>query len=205
MKTCHLIAGIDPGLSGAIALFDPSTREFRDVIDMPTHEIKVNRKIKRRLDLIDLASFLDNISKELAYAVIENVSALPRQGVTSGFNFGYATGAITGIFAANFIPLHRVHPSTWKREMKLTGGKDGSRARASEMFPRSAHFWPLKKHDGRAEAALLAYYGHAFSIHFATPSLSPGETVNAPIAMPSHDAARRHGKEDPASPETPPQ
>lgn len=201
MKPRTLIAGIDPGLSGAIALYDPAKGDFRQVIDMPTHEVRVNRKSKRRLDLIDLAGFFEDVGGEIALAIIENVNALPKQGVTSGFNFGYATGAITGIVAANFIPITRVTPLVWRRQIKLVGGKDASRQRASELFPRSAHHWPLKKHDGRAESALLAYYGHVFARPM-TP-IEPMETIHAPISPRLNAPAIGHREEDPAPSKTP--
>jgi crossover junction endodeoxyribonuclease RuvC len=161
------IAGIDPGLSGAIALYDATpdserhgtNARFGQIIDMPTHELTINGKKKRRLDLTALARFADTYAKDIALLVIENVNAAPGQGVTSMFNFGYATGAVTGIFAANFVPLHPVSPQKWKRELGLSSDKDASRALASRMFPAAAHLWSRKKDDGRAESALLAWYG----------------------------------------------
>lgn len=165
MTTPHLIAGVDPGLSGAVSVFRPHDSLPVQVIDMPTHEITINRKKKRRLDLSALARFVDLYAKDIALVVIENVNALPAQGVTSVFNFGYATGAITGIFAANFVPMHSVVPSVWKRELNLSADKDASRALASRMFPAASHLWARKKDDGRAEATLLAWYGAKLREH----------------------------------------
>ena len=81
-------------------------------------------------------------------------------GATSAFNFGFTTGAIHGILAGLGIPYRTVVPVVWKRYFGLLGqGKDASRAEASRRLPQHAHHWPLKKHDGRAEATLLALYG----------------------------------------------
>ena len=83
---------------------------------------------------------------------------MPKQGVSSSFSFGFAAGAAQAMATANAIPIRLVRPNIWKKALKLTGGKDASRRLASELFPRYADQWVLKEHDGRAEAALLAYY-----------------------------------------------
>jgi len=74
------------------------------------------------------------------------------------FNFGRATGILEGLIIAQFWPLESVMRHHWKREMRCPKDKDGARARASQLLPKHAHNWPLKKHDGRAEAALIALY-----------------------------------------------
>jgi crossover junction endodeoxyribonuclease RuvC len=85
---------------------------------------------------------------------------MPGQGVTSSFNFGFTTGVIHGIIAACGIEIRTVSPQVWKRHFRLLGQpKDASRAEASRRLPQFANLWPLMKHDGRAEAALLAIYG----------------------------------------------
>ena len=88
---------------------------------------------------------------------------MPAQGVTSSFSFGVVFGAIQQAVACNFYkPALLVTPQRWKGHFGLDSNKDASRARASELLPAHAHLWPLKKHDGRAEAALLALYGHRY-------------------------------------------
>lgn len=153
---CYL--GIDPGLSGAIALFDPVANDL-DVWDMPTHQVTVNGKKKRQLDLYQLGMLIDNIKPNIKLAVIEAVSSMPKQGVASVFSFGFSAGAAQAVVAANLIPMVLVPPSVWKRRYGLSSDKDASRQRASQLLPKHCSRWPLVKHDGRAEAALLAHYG----------------------------------------------
>jgi len=148
--------GIDPGLSGAIALFDPNG-EIR-VLDMPTFEITVNGKKKRQIDMHQLASIAKDFGGVADAAIIEQVSAMPKQGVTSMFNFGFAAGAAHMAIVACGIPLSTVTSMKWKKALGLSRDKDASRRLASRKFPKHAHLWPLVKHDGRAEAVLLAYY-----------------------------------------------
>lgn len=149
------ILGIDPGLSGALARWDGRVAE---IIDMPTIEVKVGKAFKRQLDLYALAGWLYTSTIDLC--VIEHVGSMPGQGVTSSFNFGFTAGGIQGVVAASQIPVLLVRPQVWKRAYGLIGqDKDASRAAASRLAPHVAHNWPLKKHDGRAEAFLLAAYG----------------------------------------------
>ncbi len=149
--------GIDPGLSGALAFYDPIANEL-GVFDMPTHEIKTAGKKKRIIDMHSLAHLIDARRGDTRKALIEKVSAMPKQGVTSSFNFGFSAGCIQMAVVANMIPIELISPSTWKKNMGLSGDKMESRKMASQLMPKHAHHWPLAKHDGRAEAALLAYY-----------------------------------------------
>lgn len=152
------ILGIDPGLSGAAALLAGGS--VLDLIDLPTVERTVNSKTKRQLDLHQLSAWVELHRGRIDFAVVEMVAAMPGQGVTSSFNFGFTTGAIHGILAACGIQIRTVSPQVWKRHFRLLGQpKDASRAEASRRLPKEAHRWPLKKHDGRAEAVLLALYG----------------------------------------------
>lgn len=151
------ILGIDPGLSGALALWNGTTLS---VFDVPTIARKVNGKTKQQVDAYQLGNWLDIHRVSIRFAIIEQVNAMPAQGVTSSFNFGYTAGVIQGAVAANQIPMRLVVPSVWKRAFGLIGqDKDASRAAASRLAPKHAEHWPLKKHDGRAEAFLLAFYG----------------------------------------------
>ncbi len=149
--------GIDPGLSGAIAAYDPAADELK-VWDMPTHEITSNRKKKRTLDIFGLANIIDPLAPDTIKAVVEQVSAMPKQGVTSSFNFGFSAGCAQMAIAAYFIALETVAPVAWKRVMGITSDKDQARRQASRLLPKHSGLWPLVKHDGRAEAALLALY-----------------------------------------------
>lgn len=150
------ILGIDPGLSGALALLGP---EFR-VYDMPTLEHRVAKTKKRTLDAHALASLLEVLRGQVEFAIIERVGAMPGQGVTSCFSFGWTAGSIYQACCSAGIQVQRVVPVVWKRKFGLIGqGKDASRAEASRRLPQHAHHWVRAKDDGRAEAALLAIYG----------------------------------------------
>lgn len=164
------ICGVDPGLSGAICLMLPPggvtyvdknepTPEPIIIMDMPTHEITVNGKKKKQLDLYTLGRFFDKHSKLITKAFVEKPNAMPGQGVSSCFNFGFNCGAIQGIIAANFIPMELVHPASWKKYMSLTKDKDSCRLKASQIAPQHAHYWSRAKDDGRAESFLLVMYG----------------------------------------------
>jgi crossover junction endodeoxyribonuclease RuvC len=87
------------------------------------------------------------------------VSTSPGQGVSSTFAFGRAYGIVIGILVALGTPMTFVSPAKWKRALGVPSVKDGARARASQLLPQASSRWPLKRHDGRAEAALLALYG----------------------------------------------
>lgn len=153
-----IFVGIDPGLSGAIARLDSASGEVR-IEDVPTFEIKRNGKAKREIDCHSLARIVDDMTKEPGTRiVIELVSSMPGQGVSSVFAFGKAFGVLIGVSAATFCPIDFVSPAKWKREVGVTASKDGSRAKASMLFPRYSELWRRAKDDGRAEALLIALY-----------------------------------------------
>jgi crossover junction endodeoxyribonuclease RuvC len=149
------ILGIDPGLSGALALLT-SLGELT-VDDMPTVEIERGGKSKRELDTAALCSLIREMAP--SHAVLERVGARPGQGVTSMFAFGRSCGQIEGAIAARRVPLSYVAPPTWRRALSVPVGKDGSRLRASQVLPAHAERWRRVKDDGRAEAALIALWG----------------------------------------------
>jgi crossover junction endodeoxyribonuclease RuvC len=154
-----IVLGIDPGLSGAIALIDTDL-DHVEVEDIPTFKLTRNGKVKNEIDISSLARSIDAWNNyNIDHCFIEAVGAMPGQGVSSVFSFGKTFGILLGIVAANFIPTTLVTPQTWKRALKVPADKDGARARASQIDPYAAVYWPLKKHDGRAEAFLIAHYG----------------------------------------------
>jgi crossover junction endodeoxyribonuclease RuvC len=152
-----LILGVDPGLSGALAFYGPADYTLR-IVDIPTHTLKRNGKEKREVDIYELARLIDEAGS-IARAFIEQVGAMPGQGVSSVFSFGKTYGQIIGVLAANFIPMEFVTPQTWKKGLKVPAAKDGSRARASQLLPHNAAIWSRAKDDGRAEAAMIALWG----------------------------------------------
>lgn len=148
--------GIDPGLGGAIALFDGQRVQTWPI---PTHEIKRGRKYKNRLDdmgLLRLARALATAGPALA--AIEDVGGMPRQSASGAFTFGDVTGAIRLAFLGCGVPVHKVHATTWKAHINLKGDKDDARAMASRFFPDFSAQWARKTQDGQAEAALIAKY-----------------------------------------------
>jgi crossover junction endodeoxyribonuclease RuvC len=151
-----VILGIDPGLNGALAFFDVSAGRI-EVVDMPT--IAAGTNSKRVVDEAALASCVEAYRGILDHAYVERVGAMPGQGVTSMFSFGRSFGVALGVLAAFRVPVTLVQPQRWKAALSVPAAKDGARARASQLMPAHARLWPLVKHDGRAEAALIAYYG----------------------------------------------
>lgn len=160
------IAGIDPGLGGAICLYSPRHVKSQPLIifDMPVLEITRNGKKKRQLDLYSLARWLDEHSQHIEKAFIEAPNAMPGQGVTSVFSLGFSCGVVQMAIAAHFIPMELVSPATWKKAMGLTKDKDACRLKASQIAPHESQCWSRVKDDGRAEAFLLAKYGELHAV-----------------------------------------
>ena len=149
------IIGIDVGLNGAIAMMTGET--LTGIVDMPTVTLDRNGKSKRQISIPELIQIIDTFKPEEAY--IEKVFAMAGQGVTSVFSFGRSLGAIEGVIAARSIKSTLVTPQTWQKAMGVSGGKDGARARAMEVFPWNVDLFKRVKDDGRADAALIAAWG----------------------------------------------
>lgn len=170
-----LICGLDPGLSGAIAFYDPTTGEV-ETIDMPTLAITRNSKAKREISPHALSELF--WKRHAGHAVLEQVGAMPGQGTSSMFSFGKSYGVAIGVLAAVGVPYTLVPPVKWKRALGVGEGKDAARARASQLLPQASEQWPLKKDHGKADAALLAYYG-AREFAGIAKQLPPDEDVEA--------------------------
>jgi crossover junction endodeoxyribonuclease RuvC len=149
-----VILGIDPGKSGALALYDPATGAL-EVEDVPTLQIGS----KRTLDHYALARTVDNWARHNPVVYLELVGSMPGEGHAGAFDFGRTSGLLCGVCAAHFLRIEWVTPGVWKRALGVKGDKDVSRQRASALLPRHSGLWLRKKDDGRAEAALIAYYG----------------------------------------------
>lgn len=156
--------GIDPGLSGAIAMHSPVCV---NVFDIPTHEIATNGKKRRKLDLHALNIIVQRYAPACRICIIEDVHAMPKQGVSSSFSFGFTAGAIQAVVAANNIPYRLVTPQAWKKHFGLNADKDAARRMASQRLPNHAATWARVKDDGRAEAALIALYGAEIGLQVA--------------------------------------
>jgi crossover junction endodeoxyribonuclease RuvC len=150
------VIGIDPGISGAIAVFDWYTKSLVEVVDMPTLEVDSGKTKKRHISAVSLANHLTLFSN--AHVVTEKVGAMPGQGVVSMWNFGRSAGIIEGVVAALRMPHTYVTPQTWTKGVGRAAGKDASRMRAMELFPTRAELFKRAKDDGRADAALIAYW-----------------------------------------------
>ena len=148
--------GIDPGLSGAIAII--STESLK-IFDMPTMTVERNGKAKRQVSASELAEMLYLYSGRDCHVYCERVGAMAGQGVTSVFSFGRSFGMIEGILAAFKMPVTFVPPATWVKAVGRGQGKDASRARAMELFPSDQDQFKRVKDDGRADAALIAHWG----------------------------------------------
>lgn len=155
-----LVIGIDPGASGAIAFFDPEAGTLA-VEDMPVVEIMRGGKTKREVSPHLVAFLFETRARveKIGGVVLEKVGAMPGQGTSSMFAFGRSVGMIEGVVAGLQLPLTHVTPQAWQKAAGVRDGKDGSRARAVELFPAYASLFARKKDDGRADAALIAWWG----------------------------------------------
>ena len=151
------IIGIDPGLSGAIAVLD--NNKVLKIYDMPV--MAEGKKNKRQLNSAQLVNIIkENIeNREETNVVVEQVNAMPGQGVTSMFNFGQTFGAIKGVCAALNLPIFFIRPSKWKKYFELiNSSKDSSRTKAIEMYPSIANQLSKKKDVNKSDAILIARF-----------------------------------------------
>lgn len=152
-----IFLGCDPGLSGAVALWEPDAKALH-VHDMPTLRIKPGSD-KRTLDAVQLARIVDDLcTRGVTLALIEQAGARPNEGLGSAHANGRNWGAAYGVIVAQYVPTEIVTPAAWKRAMGCPAAKDGAIARVKQLLPQYADLFALKKHDGRAEASLIALY-----------------------------------------------
>lgn len=157
------VLGIDPGISGALAALDSNGNLV--VEDFPVHAVKTSLgRARNELDLVQLAQFIQGISAAVDHVFIERVNAMPGQGVTSMFRFGYSAGAVHGVIAALGLPVTFVTPQTWQKAQGVGAGADAARQRASQLFPQYATELARKKDQHRADATLIARYGLAILV-----------------------------------------
>ena len=144
-----ITAGFDPGASGAMAIFDENHPLY--VFDMPV--------VEGHIDPQALVLTLRNHNPQ--FAIVEQVHAMPKQGVSSTFKFGRAYGTLIGVLGAEGIETHFVSPQRWKKEMGLSGkDKDAARQLAIERYPELTDRLHRKKDHGRADALLIGEYGY---------------------------------------------
>ena len=161
-----LIIGIDPGISGSICFLEDG--KIIDVIEMPT--MAEGKKNKRQVNgsqiYNEISNKIYNVSKQDIRVIIEQVSAMPGQGVTSMFNFGQSFGILKGICSAMQLPIYFVRPAKWKKYFELINSeKDASRTKAIEMFPYFSSNLSKKKDSNKADAILIAtFYYETYKI-----------------------------------------
>jgi crossover junction endodeoxyribonuclease RuvC len=148
--------GIDPGVSGAIAIYDPEADEMQ-VWEMPKRTLRSRRY---SVDGERLAILMNDITHEVHYVLVESVHSMPQQGVASTFAFGQGFGQLLGVLAGTFTRYALIQPHTWKQRMQVTADKETSIDAIRTRFPQ--HFHLIKNNrskerkHGLAEAMLLA-------------------------------------------------
>jgi crossover junction endodeoxyribonuclease RuvC len=161
-----LVIGIDPGISGSICFFQDG--KIINVVEMPTMtEGKKNKKQVNGSQIFnEISERIKKIDKKDIKVVIEQVSAMPGQGVTSMFNFGQSYGILKGICSAMQLPMYFVRPAKWKKYFSLINSeKDASRTRAIEIFPYFSSQLSRKKDSNKADAILIAsFYYETYKI-----------------------------------------
>ena len=154
-----LIIGIDPGITGSICFFED--RKIIDVVEMPN--MAEGKKNKRQVNgaqiYHEISKRIKNLEKKDIKVIIEQVAAMPGQGVTSMFNFGQSFGVLKGICAAMQIPMYFVRPAKWKKYFNLINSeKDASRTKAIEIFPHFSAQLSRKKDSNKADAILISSF-----------------------------------------------
>ena len=161
-----LIIGIDPGISGSVCFFEDG--KILDVVEMPTMtEGKKNKKQVNGSQIYnEISNRIKQRDKKGIKVIIEQVSAMPGQGVTSMFNFGQSYGILKGICSAMRLPMYFVRPAKWKKYFNLINSeKDASRTRAIEIFPYFSSQLSRKKDSNKADAILIAsFYYETYKI-----------------------------------------
>ena len=154
-----LIIAIDPGISGSICFFEDG--KILDVLEMPTMtDGKKNKKQINGAQIYnEISTKIGGVEKQNLRVIIEQVSAMPGQGVTSMFNFGQSFGILKGICSAMQLPMYFVRPAKWKKYFGLIKSeKDASRTKAIEMFPYFSSQLSKKKDSNKADAILIASF-----------------------------------------------
>jgi len=154
-----IIIGIDPGISGAICFFQEG--KIMDVIEMPT--MTEGKKNKRQVNgsqiYNEISKRISEKEKKDTRVIIEQVSAMPGQGVTSMFNFGQSFGILKGICAGMQLSMYFVRPAKWKKYYNLINSeKDASRTKVIEVFPYFSSKLSKKKDSNKADAILIASF-----------------------------------------------
>ena len=154
-----IIIGIDPGVSGAICILTDG--KITEIYEMPT--MIDGKKNKKQVNGAEVTNIINKelVNEKDINVVIEHVSAMPGQGVTSMFNFGQSFGVLKGICAALKLPVHFIRPVKWKKHFNLINTeKDASRTKVIEVFPYISSKISKKKDVNKADAILIARFFH---------------------------------------------
>ena len=149
-----MIIGIDPGFTGAITFMYPDGK-------LSIHDLPVKLVCgKKQIDAVHFNMIVatKNAPRGTKFAIIEDVGPMPGQGIVSTSRFTYNAGILLGVLAGNNITIYKVRPSVWKPGLGLSKNKKDSLDLAKKLFPDYSNYFRLAKHDGRAEATLIAYY-----------------------------------------------
>jgi hypothetical protein len=167
-RRVSFVVGVDPGLSGAFAVLDPAAPfgtplcpALVHVGDFPVLSGKSSSgRTRTYLDMHALLSEFRNWAPygDAVSVAVEQVSAMPKQGVSSTFRFGEAFGQVQGLMTAMGWSITRVEPARWKTDLRLRAGKDDARRRCIELWPAQAQLFARAKDHGRADAALIAMW-----------------------------------------------
>ena len=152
-----IIIGIDPGVNGAISILDK--KKIVNLFEIPT--MIDGKKNKKQINGAQLAKIIKSEIREdkETLVIVEQVNAMPGQGVTSMFNFGQSFGVIKGVCAAMNLPIYFVRPNKWKKHFELIkSNKDASRTKATEIYPEISDRISRKKDLNKADAILIARY-----------------------------------------------
>ena len=149
------VAGIDPGLTGALAIIDEYRVVFVD--DLPVHQIHAGKRTRAEIDLGGMRELLTSLTYD--HVFIEQVAARPGQGVTSMFRFGLTAGQIVGLVAGLRVPYSLVLPQRGQRIASCGPAPDEARRRAGQLYPDAVQYLTRKRDAGRPDAILIARSG----------------------------------------------
>lgn len=153
-----MILGIDPGKTGAAAIYDPELDQLV-TYQLPKIWRIVNKKKRFFVDFRTFRAWLADVQPMVHRVILEDPTSLPGQGKVSAFSFGKTCGSIEGLLIGLGFEFTLVHPAKWKNAMDVPSDKNQARARAKQLLPAHAEQFKDRADEGKAEAALLAYYG----------------------------------------------
>ena len=140
-----VVVGVDPGITGALALYEHGT--LTEVVDMPVFDGTASATGIADVFTLWAPDFI----------AVEHVQPMPKNGSIASFSLGKNFGIILGVAGAMRHPVIKLRPNEWKKRMGLLRKpKSASSGLATELWPQHAERFKLVKHQGRAEAALIA-------------------------------------------------